>query len=231
MRPLATALIAVIATMGAAAPVGNPLMRQSTMASAADANTVTTDAFPLATKTGSTFLAFLSDAVQQSTLTDNMGNEYTLVGAMVTGGSIELKVFACVNGIGGVGHTLNATFAELRWPSLFAIEVDNVGSVWEDVIHTASINTGVDGLSPFEVSTGGTALIPGSLVFVFMGGSGGAIAAINDFILAEKQEDDSYWCGAVAYKQAISTDPLTGGFTMAAGGQPTLHTFAIKPVA
>ena len=180
------------------------------------------------TASGSRFLIIIPVSSVPSTVSDSKGNTYaqktSLQFDQQAAGQF-FRVYECINGTGGAGHTATVTWAASGNRSVIFVEVLNSAG-------TDCIVTLVDTASPYTVTSWG--LASSAELAILVGAADGTsnpatFAESTGFTVLQAQQDNSaYNAYFVASKDLTGTNgPITPSFTStgSAAGASILMTF------
>jgi hypothetical protein len=170
---------------------------------------------------GSTFVicAIIHSTASVSSIGDNKGNTYTVMGTTIAGngGSNKLVRYYCQNGAGGAGHTASVTTATAIGPSLFFVEL--IGAKLSGGPSIANQNQ--DSATPYTSPSTGSLAANAGLISVFVGGSensGTVNAETSGFTVQETVTDGvNFWTGALATRIGTAASTYQASWTETTG--------------
>lgn len=188
---------------------------------AATANTTLATSGVATQASGSTFVicAIIHSTATVSSIGDNKGNTYTVMGSTVAGnaGSNKLVRYYCQNGTGGSGHTATITTNVATGPSIFFVEL--IGCKTSGGPSIANQNQ--DSASPYTSPSSGSLTNNAALVSIFVGSSeqaGTTNAESSGFTVQETVTDGAnFWTGALATRVGSAASTYQASWTETTG--------------
>lgn len=185
--------------------------------------------------TGSTFYIFMfwDSFATFTSVADNMGNSgnYTLVGTEQTVDSMKSRLYKCVDGAGGTGHTATVVVSGAAVPTVFLIEVTGC----DTASPVDQSDRRPDSASPFTLAAGLTTTQANELLLTFLCGNSGSNPATHaetglgsSTIAVQRTNGTVEWTGAAAWSYKTSTGTFNPSWTQSGGTEAIVYLETLK---
>jgi len=188
--------------------------------------------------TGSTFYIFMVwDSFSTFTsVADNKGNSanYTLVGTEQTVGSFKTRLYKCVNGAGGSGHTATVVVSGGGQPTVFLIEATGC----DTSTPVDQSDRRADSTTPFTLAAGLTTTQNNELLLTFLGGDSSSNPTTlaesglgSSTIVVSETNGAANWTSGIAWSYKTSTGTFNPSWTSSGATNTIVYLETLKEAA
>lgn len=186
--------------------------------------------------TGSTFYiwAVWDSFASFTSVSDNKGNSYTQLGSEITSGSLKVRLYECVNGVGGASHTASFVVSGGGQPTVFLVECTGVATT------SPRDQSGgrADNSSPYTLAAGLTLGSAPQLILAFLAGDSGSNPATHaegglgsSTIVVQETNGTANWVAACAKSYKASTGTFNPSWTESGASNTVVWMVTLKEPA